>query len=208
MSPHLLPLPEPPLEPSPKAPLGNFGPPAFRKALVAAALGFFALMVMDEWRSGLAYRFVPGPLLFFSQIAGLFPEAKDLDVDFRVEGWSCEEGLYRELDISPFFPIQSGNKESRFERAMFFYHHNAKVMSGLDAYLTAHQNARAKNFSGAAPMEPGRIGGVRFVSASTPIPTPEEGVKRYRSRPLSDYPFDRLKTWYETPSRIVWERCR
>jgi len=76
----------------------NFGPPLFRKALIGFSILYFFLIILNEWRINLAYQFIPGPFLFFSQIAGLFPNAKDQDVDFRSEAWSCQEGRFVEMD--------------------------------------------------------------------------------------------------------------
>ncbi len=173
------------------------------------ALIYLLLVILNEYRIGLAYRYVPGPLLYFSQIAGLFPDAKDMDVEFRAEGWSCDDGLFRELDVRPFFPIQSDNKENRFERALFFYHGNSKVLASLAGYITRHQNILVEKEGGdSRPYSSGRIGGVRLVSAYKPIPALSENAVRYHRMPLSDYPNTQLRTWYETPSEIIWKRCR
>lgn len=189
--------------------LKNVGPRAFRCGLIALASLFFSVMVVGEVRSGFVYRWVPGPLLYFTQIAGLFTESKKLDVDFRAEGWSCQDGLFRELDVGPQFPIQPGNKENRFQRAVYFYNGNPLVMHALDRFITEHHNAMVRDLEAKGQStDPGRIGGVRIVSAVTPIPEPSEGIQRYGRKPLSEYPFDRAHTLYETPAKRIWKRCR
>jgi hypothetical protein len=165
--------------------------------------------VTGELNNGLLYGAVPGPLLFFTQIAGLFTEAKQADVDFRAQGWSCRDGLFREIDIDPFFPIQAGNKENRFQRAVYFYAHNHKVMRQLDRFLVSRYNASVKAMATVADADAvGRIGGVRILSAATPIPSPQAGVQRYQRKSLDAYPPDKLRTLYETPSKRIWESCR
>jgi len=189
----------------------NWGPVWFRKCLIGISLLFFFLMILNELRIDLAYRFVPGPILFFSEIAGLFPNAKDQDVEFRAEGWACQEGRYVEMDLKNFFPIQADNKENRFQRAMYFYHRQQKVLQALGQYLTALQNKwvqvhehPSKNFD----SELGKIGGVRLLSVTTPIPTLDQGVERFHWQSLDAFPFEHVKTWYESPSKAIWERCQ
>jgi hypothetical protein len=36
-------------------------------------------------------------------------------------GWRCDLERYEEIDVRPYFPIHSDDKESRFDCAMFFY---------------------------------------------------------------------------------------
>ncbi len=192
-----------------KATVANPGPAVFRYALAAGSLLYFLVVIIGEWRSGLAYAWVPGPILYFTQVAGLFTESKKADMEFRVLGWSCRDGLFREMDVDAHFPIQAGNKENRFQRAVYFYHANGKVMGHLDRFLIRAHNARVAALE-AAGKEPdvGLIGGVRIVSAMTPIPRPEEGAQRYARRPLSDYPAAAVKTLYESSENAIWKRCR
>jgi hypothetical protein len=195
-----------------REPLKNIGPRPFRCGLIVLASLYLVTMVLGEVRSGFVYRWVPGPLLYFTQVAGLFTESKRMDVDFRAEGWSCQDGLFREIDVGPQFPIQPGNKENRFQRAVYFYGHNPKAMHALDRFITDRHNAQVRTREagggGGGGNDIGRIGGVRILSAVTPIPEPSEGIQRYSRKPLSEYPFDRQHTLYETPDKTIWKRCK
>ncbi len=183
--------------------------PIFRNALVFISLAYFFFMILGEFKSGLAYRLLPSPLLFFTQIAGLFPSAKVIDVEFRAEGWSCNEKIFYEIDTSKLFPIQAGNKENRFQRVLYFYGHNHKIMSKLDQFLTQNYNHSLRDQSALGyGVTTGRIGGVRLVAITTPIPRPEIGIQCYRIQPLSDFPFDHKKVLYESSSKRIWENCR
>jgi hypothetical protein len=142
------------------------------------------------------YRFMPRPLHYFLQVAKLFPHAVLLRTEFRAEGYSCQDHRFRELDVRPFFPIRANDKENRFERAMFFYRRQAKVMHALDDYLVTSANAR-----GAA------IGGVRLSSLRIPIPPPGEVTEPYRRKPLDEYPPEYRKLWYQTPAAQTRARC-
>lgn len=186
----------------------------FRAVLVLLSLAYFFFMVLGQFRSGLAYRMLPGPILFFTQIAGLFTSAKKDDVDFRAEGWSCEKGRFQEIDIRPFFPIQFENKENRFQRTLYFYRHHQKVIESLDQYLTQNYNRTYALLGKPEQLgeleKPGkmeRIGGIRFVAARTPIPNPEAKILRYHRRSLSEYPLDQIKPLYESSPLEIWGNC-
>ncbi len=189
--------------------LPNFGGKIFRILLIILTAYFLFLMVLGEWKSGLAYHLAPNPFLFFTQIAGLFPDAKKADIDFRLEGWVCEDGIFKEIDTAPYFPIQAGNKENRFQRAVYFYSHNKLVMNALEFYVMNHYNGEGKNFDPSKRNQDSKpIGGIRILSTITPIPSPEEGVSHYKRKPLTDFPIDQTKKLYETPSRIISNNCR
>lgn len=187
----------------------NFGPPLLRKLLLLAALGYLLLILLNVTRSGWVYRWIPGPPRYFSQIAALFPSSKINDVEYRAEGWDCQEGLFLEIDTRPFFPIHADNKENRFSRAMHLFRHHNRVKSRLAAYVAARHNARiADNPSVAAEGEPGRVGGVRLVVGLTPIPPVSAGAKRYRRLPLSVFPWEQRRIWYEPSAKSLWNGCK
>jgi hypothetical protein len=140
---------------------------------------------------------VPRSLLYFMQVARLFPNAVDLTTEFRAEGYSCDERRWVELDVRPYFPLHADDKESRFDRAMFFYHRSEPVMKALDAYLVD-----ANNRAGGPP-----IGGVLLLSLRIPVPRPGQVVRPYRPRPLADYPADFRKYWYRTSLDDARARC-
>lgn len=187
----------------------NLGPGWLRLFLAACAALYFAMIFLDVTESGFTYAFIPGPVRFFGQIAALFPSAKTHDVDYRAEGWSCSDGMFHEIDVAPFFPILSDNKEGRFQRAMHFYHESPRVLAKLADFIVEGHNARVRAEAKEGKAEdPGFIGGIRLLSVVTPIPPPSQGAARYRWKPLADYAFSDRRSWYETPAKKYWQACR
>jgi hypothetical protein len=174
----------------------GFGTRRFRLALAAAALVYFAGVLLNAAGAPLQ-EIVPRPLLYFMQVAKLFPNAVDVATEYRAEAYVCDERRWVELDVRPFFPLRPDDKENRFERAMFFYHRSAPVMKALDDYLV-----RANNFGGRAP-----IGGVMLLSLRIPVPPPRRATAPYRRRPLADHPAAERKYWYRTSLDDVSARC-
>ena len=168
----------------------------FRLALAAMALVYFAGLWLNAAGAPLD-GLVPRPLLYFMEVARLFPNALDLTTEWRAEAYSCGERRWVELDVRPYFPMHAADKESRFDRAMFFYHRSAPVMRALDDYLVD-----ANNRAGAPP-----IGGVLLLSLRIPVPRPGEALTPYRPRPLADYPADFRKYWYRTSLDEARARC-
>jgi len=192
----------------PDGPIRNPGPLQVRPILVALAGVYLCLVPLNILQPAFSHRWIPGPLLYFSQIAGLFPEAKTNDVEYRAEGWFCEDGIYKEIDIRPFFPIQADNKENRFARAMYFYRNSPFVLSKLSGFVMESYNARVGNLGNTGiPADTGRIGGVRLVAALTPIPPVGTGAARYQRKPLADYDFSERRIWFEPSSRSICQRC-
>ena len=103
-----------------------------------------AAYILALWLDGIGARFVdralPLPVRLFVQVAELFPNASPEAIEWRARAWRCDLARYEELDERPFFPIHREDKESRFARAMFFYHRQGRVLTALDAYLTSAQN--------------------------------------------------------------------
>jgi hypothetical protein len=173
------------------------GPRWLRRALVAAAVIYLAGLWLEAYGAGMQ-RVLPRPVLYFMQVARLFPNAVPMTTEYRVEAWSCEDRAWHELDERPYFPLHANDKESRFQRAMFFYHHAAPVMKALDAYLVDAANADA----GRPP-----IGGVQLLSLRIPVPMPGQPFPRYQRKALDEYPPDYRKYWYRTPNAARTERC-
>jgi len=181
--------PEPRIERGP-------GSPGFRRALVVIG-GLYIAAVLCEGVKPSLHRLLYRPILFFCQIAALFPQAATHAIEYRAEGYTCS-GRAIEIDVRPFFPIHADDKESRFERAMHFYHSDRTTMQALETYVMREHNR----------SDPERIGGVVFLSLLTPIPAPGSSFPRYARTPLFDHPKEQRKVWYATPHEIVLRRCK
>jgi len=179
-------------QPSSVAPRMAAGPlPAWlRRAAAAAALIYLLLVWFDAVRVTQAERLLPRAARQFVQVAELFPAASPFVIDWRVRGWSCLTHQFSELDIRPLFPIRRDDKESRFTRAMFFYHRERRVLEALDAFITGAHNRLE-------PRDP--IGGVMLLSLRIPIPPPGSAEARFQWRPLDTYPAAvERRAWYVT----------
>jgi hypothetical protein len=139
---------------------------------------------------------VPRPLLYFSQIAALFPHAATHRIEYRAEGLRCQ-GPAVELDVRLFFPIHSDDKEGRFDRALHFYRNDRPTMEALESYLIDAYHRREQD----------KIGGVLFLSLRVPIPPPGTPFPRYERAPLADFPKEQRKVWYATSRDVVNRRC-
>lgn len=168
-----------------------------RFALIGLATLYLADVWLDAVGSTLPAKLLPRSLLFFGQIAALFPKAGEKQIDYRAEGWVCADRKWVEIDPRPFFPIDGDNKENRFYRAVQFYRENRKVMRALDEYVTKHHNASRDN----------KIGGVRILSLRIPLPAPGTKIDPYKREELAKYPEDQRHNWYWTPGSMRRERC-
>ena len=149
--------------------------------------------------TGLPEKVLPRPLLFFTQVAELFPYASLDSIEWRVRGWRCDLARFDEIDVRPFFPIREEDKESRFDRAMFFHHRQRPVLEALDRYV-----ADAWNRTHPAV----RIGGVMLMSLRIPIPPLGEPGSRRSWMPLSEYPAAvERRYWYTTSQDARVNRC-
>jgi hypothetical protein len=175
------------------APAQGPGSPSFRRALVVVAAVYLAGVFFEV---AAPLPFVPRPLRYLMQVAKLFPHALDSTTEYRAEAYYCDESVYREIDVRPFFPIRANDKENRFERALFFYHHQPKVLRALDDYLVTSANRTGPP-----------VGGVVFLSLRIPVPPPGQVKEPYRRKPLVEYPPEARKVWYATPSALRRERC-
>jgi len=171
------------------------GPPLLRLALtIASALYIGAVFI--EGAGGHLDRIVPRPILFFCQIAALFPHGATHRIEYRAEGLPCR-GPAVEVDVRPFFPIHADDKESRFDRALHFYRSDRPTMEALESYVRGGYNREASE----------KIAGVVFLSLRVPIPQPGSSFARYERAPLADFPKEQRKVWYATSRDVVNERC-
>jgi hypothetical protein len=174
----------------PSLPLG------WRRALAVLGAAYI-LAVFSEGVGGSLAHLVYRPVLYFAQIAALFPHPATHVIEYRAQAYACD-GSVSELDVRPYFPIHADDKESRFDRAMYFYRQHRPTMEALDAYLV-----REHNQSGARP-----IGGVSLMSLRIPLPEPGSAFPRYRREPLEAHPAEQRKVWYFTPRAQVLVRCQ
>jgi hypothetical protein len=166
---------------------------------LAVAFGalYIACVWLDGAGTGLPDKLLPLPARTFIQVSQLFPHAAKDAIEWHAKAWRCDGGGFQELDLAPDFPIHAGDKENRFDRAMFFYLRNHKVLSAIDEYLV-----RAEHDAGRPA-----IGGVMLLSVRIPIPPPGTDEERYHFKPANDYPPSERRYWYVTPSEIRDERC-
>jgi hypothetical protein len=172
------------------------GPPLVRKLLVLLGSLYLAAM-FAEGAGGSLNKTLYRPLLFFCQIAALFPQAATHTIEYRAEGYSCNARVI-ELDMRPLFPIHADDKENRFDRAMYFYRQDRTVMQALEAYVMREHNR----------SDPDKIGGVIFLSLRVPLPRQGTDFARYQRRPIADHPPEERKVWYVTPHETVLRRCK
>jgi hypothetical protein len=187
-----------PQPPAPQPPAAT--PRTWKRYAVIALAGLY---LADVWLDGVGSnapsKILPRSVLYFGQIAALFPHAGEKQIDYRAEGWVCTERKWVEIDPRPWFPIDFDNKENRFYRAVQFYRENRKVMRALDEYVTTHHNA--------AHEASKKIGGVRILSLRIPLPPPGTKINPYKREELVKYPEDQRHNWYWTPGSMRRERC-
>ena len=171
------------------------GPRWLRVSLAVLATMYYAALLEHPPMTGW-FR----PVAFFTYCTKLFPKKMTSALEFRLEAWSCERRDWVPLDPRPYFPIEADDKESRFQRLGYFYHHNREVMESLDDYIQAHH---ASTDDGA----PGPIGGIRVVQVNRPLPAVGDPVERYAYRPLSPAPADQRKDQWWTRQSVRKARC-
>ncbi len=174
-----------------------WGPGWLRAVALVLGLLYPSLILFDQLSPRTVYDVVPGPVLYFAQVAALFPRASVYTIEFRAEGWSCKDQQFHEIDVRPYFPIHRNDKENQFTRALYFYLRNRLVMRALDSYITSHFNREHAD----------HIGGVRFLSLREPIPEPGSSFPRFVRRPLSAFPEKERHYWYWTPRSMRRDRC-
>jgi len=169
-----------------------------RTAAIVGAVYLLAVW-LDAVRVVTLTPLLPHAARGFVQVAELFPTASPFVIDWRARGWSCATHQFAEIDVRPLFPIRRDDKESRFYRALFFYHRERRVLEALDAYVTGAHNRLD-------PEHP--IGGVMLMSLRIPIPPPGSAEERYQRKPLDDYPADvERHIWYVTSPADRQARC-
>lgn len=184
----------------------GFRSPGVGIALSIVAAIYLAGVWLDAVTNHATARRVPRPLVYFTQIAGLFPKAAVRAIDYRAEGWDCRKKEWFEVDVRPFFPIEADDKESRFHRAMFFYNEHRQTMQALEDYVMKNVNRTAIDRAAAGKGGGELIGGVRFLSLRIPFGEPGE-AQRYERKPLASYPEEMRKNWYWTPQSKREDRC-
>jgi hypothetical protein len=147
---------------------------------------------------------LPRTPLYFLQIAALFPHAATNVIDYRAEGWVCQDHAWREIETRPYFPLDPDDKENRFQRVMHFFRENRPTMHALDDYLVDGHNA-----GGHADGIPDdrKLGGIRVLSLRLPLPEPGAVLTRLTHKPLADYAPTVRKNWYHTTQTKRSERC-
>ena len=166
------------------------GPPWVRRALTVLG-GLYVAMVFYE-AIGRQY-----PILYFSQIAKLFPGATQFVFEHRVQGYKCS-GPPVEIDVRPFFPIHPDDKENRFDRAIHFYSTDRPTMQALEGYIMREYNR----------AEPDKIFGVALTRIKTPIPAPGSDFPRFERKSLSEYPEKDRDVFYHTSNHVLTDRCK
>ena len=176
--------------------------------------GLAALYFVGVWaeamKAGTAARYFPAPVAYFMQVAALFPGAARHAIDYRAEGFRCRDRKWVEIDVTPWFPIDADNKESRFYRAIHFYgdaHLHKQTLHALDDFIVHRYDGDAID-AAARGESRDPIGGVRFVKVTVPFGPPGDGSPRYERKALADYPEDQRKALpYHTPESKREERC-
>lgn len=171
--------------------------PGVRGVVIVAAALFLVTVWLDGVGSNWPQKLMPRPWVYFAQVAALFPHAAEVAIDYRAEGWSCADKKWVEVDVRPYFLIERDTKENRFERVLYFYRKDRKVMRELEEYVVKRHNAAS------AP----RIGGTRFLSLRIPFPPPGAKAVKWEHKPLASYPKEQRHDWYWTPKAKRIERC-
>ncbi len=140
------------------------------------------------------------PAAFFTDCTCLFPAANMYALEYRLEGWSCARNRWEPLDPRAYFPIESDDKESRFQRYAYFYQGTRVAMESLDDWI----EARHADVDDAVS---GPIGGIRLYKWNRTIPPAGDPIERYVYRPLDPIPAAERKAlfWTRTPLRKT--RC-
>ncbi|MBX3188038.1 MAG: hypothetical protein KF819_13535 [Labilithrix sp.] len=168
-----------------------------RWALLVLAGAYLVTVWLDGVGTNVPAKLMPRPWVYFAQVSALFPNAAITTIDYRAQGWSCDDKRWVEIDVRPYFLVDRDNKENRFHRSLQFYRRSRNVMRALDDYVVKRHVASG---------EP-RIGGVRFLSLRVPYPPLGSRVSPYERLPLSSYPEAQRKHWYWSPKSLRAERC-
>jgi hypothetical protein len=157
--------------------------------------------------SSIPEKSLPRPLLYFTQVACLFPGAATHSIEYRAAAYSCRERRFQDLDYRTYFPLHPDDKENRYHRAAHFYRNNRRVMLALDEHLVEKHNTRVERGESPADGIEGPIGGILVMSLRIPLPEPGTQVDRFKRTPLTEVPREWRKRWYRTPRSRRDERC-
>ena len=138
---------------------------------------------------------------FFTESTCLFPRARTVSSEFRLDAWSCAARRWQPIDPRAYFPIEANDKESRFQRFGYFYQRNKPSLEALDAWIEARHPVTEDGL-------PGAIGGIRLATSTRAIPAAGEPIERYVYRPLDQVPADQRKDAYNTPAAVRRARCQ
>ena len=183
------------------------GPKWFRIAVGVAGGVYLLAIFLGSAGFSAPKKFLPRPLLYFTQVACLFPRAATHSIEYRAAGYSCQKRAFGELDYREYFPMHRDNKENRYHRVAHFYRNNRQVMQALDEYLVKEHNDRVHSGDSPGDGIEGRIGGILVISLRIPLPEPGTQVERFKHAPLADLPPEWHKRWYRTPRSRRQARC-
>lgn len=183
------------------------GPKWFRRAVGIAGALYLAAIFLGSAGSSLPRKILPRPVLYFTQVACLFPHAATHSIEYRAAAYSCRERRFQELDYRRYFPLHPDDKENRYHRLAHFYRGNREVMQALDEHMVQRHNAQVEHGESPGDGIEGPIGGILVMSLRIPLPDPGTQVDRFSRIPLVDVPRDWHKRWYQTPRSRRDERC-
>jgi hypothetical protein len=160
--------------------------------LTCAVFGVFYLagLVMGQTKKDPIGARLPAVVQHFLQAPGLFPDAAEYVIDYRLETWSCRDKAFVETDMRPYFPMRPDDKENRFFRLASFYHGSPKVLGAFDDWICKQSGA----------------GGIRLSSLRLPVPPPGH-IEPWTRPPLADLPASVKKLWYQTTLSERERRC-
>jgi hypothetical protein len=168
-----------------------------------------AFYLAGVWLEGVGWgspirNYLPHWIGYFMQVAALFPRSAHYTIDYRAEAYVCDSSDWQEMEVRPYFPIDMNDKESRFQRVMFFYRTQKTVMAALDHFLvTVH--SRGERDDG-IPSDK-KIGGVRLLSIRGPLPNIGDKLVPFHHAALPEVPSSQRKVFYQTSSTRITERC-
>ena len=160
------------------------GPRWFRRVVAIAGTVYLAAMFLGSAGSALPEKTLPRSVLYFTQVACLFPRAVTHSIGYRVLGFSCRDRRFTELDERVFFPIRADDKESRFHRLGHFYRGDRRALRALDDYLVDQHNVMIDRGLEPGDGASGRIGGIMLMTFAIPVPEPGTPAERYTRTPL------------------------
>ncbi len=171
------------------------GPRWFRLVFAVLAAMYFFSLIRRPPQTKLLH-----PIGFFTECTCLFPAASVYALEYRLEGWSCARSRWEPLDPRAYFPIESDDKESRFQRYAYFYQRERVAMEALDEWI----EARHADVNDAVT---GPIGGIRLYRWNRPIPPAGDPVERYVYHPLAPIPDAERKEVFNTRASVRKSRC-